>query len=80
MAGSEPCPFAPSNRSRRRTAIPATRYRQPRRARPQPRLAALASMTEEIAVDTEELVEARWFDRGKIRGVVARANSATRTP
>jgi NADH pyrophosphatase NudC (nudix superfamily) len=37
-------------------------------------------MTEEIAVDTEELVEARWFDRGKIRGVVARANSATRTP
>ena len=37
-------------------------------------------MTEEIAVDTEELVEARWFDRGKIRDMVARAASGDPNP
>jgi hypothetical protein len=31
------------------------------------------AMTEEITVDTKELVEARWFDRGEIRDLVARA-------
>ena len=38
------------------------------------------AMTEEITVDTEELVEARWFDRGEIRDMVARAASGDPDP
>ena len=33
------------------------------------------AMTEEITVDTEEVIEARWFDRGEIRDMVAPAAS-----
>jgi NADH pyrophosphatase NudC (nudix superfamily) len=38
------------------------------------------AMTGEITVDTEELVEARWFDRGKIPDMVARAASGDPDP
>ena len=38
------------------------------------------ALTEEIAVDTEELAEARWFSRDEIREMVARAASGPDDP
>jgi NAD+ diphosphatase len=38
------------------------------------------ALTEEITVDTEELVEARWFDRDEIRDMVARAAAGDPDP
>jgi NAD+ diphosphatase len=38
------------------------------------------ALTEEITVDPEELVEARWFERGEIRDMVARAAAGDPDP
>jgi NAD+ diphosphatase len=38
------------------------------------------ALTEEITVDPEELAEARWFRRGEIREMVARAAAGTDDP
>jgi len=38
------------------------------------------ALTEEITVDTEELVEARWFERDEIRDMVARAAAGDPDP
>ncbi len=38
------------------------------------------ALSEEITVDPEELVEARWFDRGEIRDMVARAAAGDPDP
>jgi NADH pyrophosphatase NudC (nudix superfamily) len=39
-----------------------------------------SALTEEIKVDPEELVEARWFARDEIRDMVARAAAADPDP